>query len=111
MNILSIPLSTAGLAALLMLIGYSVDSNILLSTKVLKHRSETVLHSIYDALKTGSTMTATTFVAFFVIWMLSPASVLRQIATIMLIGLTLDFMNTWIQNAGILRMYMERKNG
>ena len=39
-DILGIKMSTAGIAALLMLIGYSVDTDILLTTKVLKRRKE-----------------------------------------------------------------------
>jgi preprotein translocase subunit SecF len=69
-NILNIKLSAAGIAAFLMLIGYSVDTDILLSTRVLKRREGTEMERIYGAMKTGLTMTITTIiavtVAFFV---------------------------------------------
>jgi len=60
MNLLNIKLSTAGIAALLMLIGYSVDTDILLSTRVLKRKEGTVSDRMIGALKTGLTMNATT---------------------------------------------------
>ena len=37
------------------------------------------------------------------------SDVIRQIMVILLIGLLLDVINTWIQNAGFLRLYLERK--
>jgi preprotein translocase subunit SecF len=42
-NLTGIKLSTAGIAAFLMLIGYSVDTDILLSTRVLKRKDGTVM--------------------------------------------------------------------
>ncbi len=109
MNIFGIKLSTAGVAALLMLLGYSVDTNILLSTRLLKRKDLSQIDRLYSALKTGLTMAATTITALAVVWVLSPASVLRQIALILIFGLILDMLNTWVQNAGLLRWYMEGK--
>jgi len=59
-NMTGFKLSTAGIAAFLMLIGYSVDTDILLSTRVLKRKEGTVMHRVYGAMKTGLTMSATT---------------------------------------------------
>lgn len=109
-NILNIKISTAGIAAFLMLIGYSVDTDILLSTRVLKRSQGTVLERVIDAMKTGLTMNFTTMGAIIVGLMFSQSEVLKQIMTILLIGLIVDIIMTWIQNAGILRWYME-KNG
>jgi preprotein translocase subunit SecF len=39
----------------------------------------------------------------------STAAILKTISLILIIGLLLDLMYTWIQNAGILRMYLEKK--
>ena len=62
MNLLGITLSTAGIVSLLMLIGYAVDSNILLSTKILKRKIGTVSERIESSLKTGLTMQLTTMI-------------------------------------------------
>lgn len=109
MNLLGIRLSTAGVAALLMLIGYSVDTDILLSTRVLKSSHGTVMDRIYSSIKTGLTMQTTAAAALAVMWFVSPAAVLKQIAAILIIGLIFDVFNTWIQNVGVLRLYLERK--
>ena len=107
-NILGIKLSTAGIAAFLMLIGYSVDTDILLSTRVLKRKSGSVLDGVMSAMKTGLTMSITTIIAVSVALIFAQSEVLKQIMTILLIGLLVDLVNTWIQNAGILRWYLEK---
>ena len=109
-NVLGIKISTAGIAAFLMLIGYSVDTDILLSTRVIKRKEGSIMERIYSALRTGLTMNMTTLAAVTIGMFMAKSDVLVQIMTIIFIGLLVDMINTWIQNVGILRMYMERKN-
>ncbi len=108
-NVMGIKLSTAGVAAFLMLIGYSVDTDILLSTRVLKGKVGTVYDRVISSMKTGMLMNVTTLVAVTIALFVSQSDVITQIMTILLIGLLVDIINTWIQNAGILRYYMERR--
>ncbi|MEK6807518.1 MAG: protein translocase subunit SecF [Nanoarchaeota archaeon] len=107
MQIFGIKLSTGGVAALLMLIGYSVDADILLSARVLKQQHASVLDAIYSAIKTGITMQVTAIAALLVLYLVTPAALLRQISIILIIGLCVGIMNAWIQNAGLLRWYLE----
>ena len=109
-NILGFKLSTAGVAAFLMLIGYAVDTNILLSTKVLRVKQGTVLDRIINAFKTGITMSITTLVALTIALIFSQSEVIKQIMIILIIGLLADIMNTWVQNAGILRWFVEKRS-
>ncbi len=108
-NILGIKLSTGGIAALLMLIGYSVDTDILLSTRVLKRTEGTIMERIYSSIKTGMTMTITTIVAVIAALAFAESPIIKQIMLILLIGLIFDVINTWIQNVGILRLYLDYK--
>lgn len=108
-NMMGMKLSTAGIAAFLMLIGYSVDTDILLSTRVLKRKEGSIMDRIYGAMKTGLTMNFTTIIALIVGLILSQSVVISQIMIILLIGLFVDIINTWIQNVGILRLYLESK--
>lgn len=110
-NLLGMKMSSAGIVALLMLIGYSVDTDILLTTRMLK-RSEGVLNErIYSSFKTGMTMTLTSIIAvlsaLFVVKSFSV--ILTQIFSILVIGLCFDLINTWITNISILKWYLERK--
>ncbi len=109
-NLMGIKLSTAGIAGFLLLIGYSVDTDILLTTKVLKVKEGALIDKIMTALRTGMKMSLTTIVAVIVALMVSISVEIQQIMTIVLIGLVIDIINTWIQNVGILRLYLERKS-
>jgi preprotein translocase subunit SecF len=109
-NLLGMRISTAGIAAFLMLIGYSVDTDILLTMRVLKNKEGSVMERIYSAIKTGLTMNMTTLAAVTVAFFLSESEVLKQIMTILFIGLLVDMINTWIQNVGIIRWYVEKKH-
>jgi len=110
-DIFNIQLSAAGIVALLMLIGYSVDVDILLTTRVFKSTEGSLNHRIYNAFKTGITMTLTAIAAMAIalIFTHSFSPVLSQMFTIILIGLGFDILNCWITNASILKWYMEVK--
>jgi len=111
MSLFQIPVSTATIAALLMLIGYSVDTDIMLTTRVLKRRSGTLDERINESMKTGITMSLTTILAMAVLlvvvtFIVPAADVLGNIAAVLLIGLIGDLILTWITNVGILRYYV-----
>ena len=108
-NLLGMKLSTAGIAAFLMLIGYSVDTNILLSTRVLKRKEGTEMERFYGAFKTGIMMSSTTLIAVTTALIFTQSEIIKQIMIILIIGLLVDLINTWIQNVAILRWYLERK--
>jgi len=109
-NIFGISMSTAGIAALLMLIGYSIDTDIMLTTKVIKRRDLGLNQRIKGAFKTGVMMTITSFIAVFVAYFLVSSGVLKQIFFILAAGLFIDLFTTWLGNASILKWNFERKN-
>lgn len=109
-NLTGFKLSTAGIAAFLMLIGYSVDTDLLLSARVLKRKQGTVFDRILNAMGTGLTMTFSTIVAVILALIFAQSPIIKQIMIILLIGLLVDLVNTWLQNTAILRYYLERKH-
>ncbi len=108
-DLFGMKLGTGGIAAFLMLIGYSVDTNVLLNTRVLKRKEGTIDERILGAVKTGLMMTFTTIGALIVGIIFVKSAIIKQIMIIVLIGLIVDMVNTWIQNVGILRYYLEKK--
>ncbi|MBI2655717.1 protein translocase subunit SecF [Candidatus Woesearchaeota archaeon] len=108
-NLMDVRIGTAGVAAFLMLIGYSVDTDILLTVRVLKRKEGTVMDRIVSSIKTGMTMTITAIISIIVALAVTQSEVIRQIMLILLIGLIADIFFTWIQNVGLLRIYVERK--
>ena len=110
-DVLGIKMSTSGIVAFLMLIGYSVDTDILLTTRILKRKEGSLNERIYGALKTGLTMTLTSLFAIGVSLLVvrSFSVVLSNIFTILVIGLGFDIINTWITNVSLLKWHVERK--
>jgi len=106
-NFMGVKLSAAGIAAFLMLIGYSVDTDILLTTRALKKKEGKLNTRIYGAFKTGILMTGTALFAvlpaFFIVSGLPDS--FRQIFFILAIGLFADIINTWLTNASIIKWY------
>ena len=107
MDVLGLELGTASIAALLMLIGYSVDTDILLSTRVLKETSKTLEERVRGALSTGIVMTLSTLGAVAATYSLAQSTTLQQIMLVLIIGLTVDLVNTWFQNTSILYNYVK----
>jgi len=108
-NVLGFTMSSAGIAALLMLIGFSVDTDMLLTSRVLRRKQGSTMDHVYSALKTGLTETGTVLAAVAVGLFVSQSSTIREVMTVLFIGLWFDMPMTWIQNVAILRKYMERK--
>ena len=107
MNLFGIKLSLGTVAALLMIIGYSVDSDVLLNNHILRRRGS-FYESTYRAMRTGVTMTLTSLVAMIV--MTITATLLRipllpDIGIILVFGLAADLMNTYMLNLSLLRWY------
>lgn len=109
-NITGMKISTAGIAALLMLIGYSIDTDMLLTTKMLKRKeSGTTLERLKGAITTGIMMTVATLVALAVALPLSQSQIIQQMFTILIIGLVVDIFATYCFNAGLLVWYLKKR--
>jgi preprotein translocase subunit SecF len=108
-NLLGLKVSTAGVAAFLMLVGYSVDTDILLTTRVLKYKRGTVYERVLSSMKTGLTMSFSTMAAALVGYFVSQSSTIKEIMLIIFIGMIADIIMTWIQNVSLLRMYVDKK--
>ena len=107
MNVFGIDLTLGAVAALLMLIGYSVDSDILLNNHILRRRGG-FYESTYRAMRTGVTMTLTSLAAMIVMTIVATMlgiPLLPDIALILVFGLSADLMNTYLMNVSLLRWY------
>jgi len=112
MVLFNIPLSLVTIPALLMLIGFSVDTDILLTTRVLKDRTGDPVNAANESIKTGLTMTFATIVTVIAMLVVSYAAqmlVVYEIAIILLFGLIGDIVATWLFNAPTLLNYVLAK--
>jgi len=107
LSLLRVKLSLGTVAALLMLIGYSVDSDILLNNHILRRRGE-FYESTYAAMRTGVSMTLTSIAAMTVMAIMASfynIDLMAQIGFVLVLGLTTDLMNTYMLNLSLLRWY------
>jgi preprotein translocase subunit SecF len=108
-QLLGIKLSLASFAALLMIIGYSVDDDVMIATRILKVSGD-MKQRLRDSFKTSFTTTIATLVALTALYAISLSTVITQIASVLLIGLIVDLQNTWLFDTTLLRWYTERKS-
>ncbi|VVC00402.1 Protein-export membrane protein SecF [uncultured archaeon] len=112
MAVLSIPVSLSTIPALLMLIGYSIDTDILLTTRVLKRKDGTPAERAFNSMITGMTMTLTMLAALVSMLILShfwQIQVVFEISAVLFFGLFADIISTWLMNAPILLWYVDSK--
>ncbi|MDO8480430.1 MAG: hypothetical protein Q7S65_01290 [Nanoarchaeota archaeon] len=107
-DLMGMRIGTAGIAAFLMLIGYSIDTEILLNTRMLKRGDESVRDCFASAFKTGMMMSITTLTAVTISLFFIQNEVIKQIMVILLIGLLADLFNTWLQNSSLILWHVER---
>lgn len=112
MAIFGIPFSLVSISALLMLVGYSVDTDIMLTHRILKRKDKTPSERATDALGTGLTMTGTTLAALSVMIVIAffyQIEVIYQIGVVLFVGLIGDIIATWTTNVSIMLWFVERK--
>ena len=108
-SLLGIKISFAGFAGLLMLIAYTVDTNIVLTSKILGMGTEDFRSRYKKALTTGATLIATITITMFLILLLSSSKLLVNIGEILVVGFLSDLPYTWIFNASLLEMWFGRR--
>lgn len=108
MGLFQIPLGIASIGGLLMLIGYSIDTDVLTAVRIIKRHEGTPEDRAYASMRTGLTMTITAIVSFGVLFAVSVFTYVPtyyEIAGVVLFGLIGDVFTTWFGNASIVLLY------
>jgi preprotein translocase subunit SecF len=112
MGLFQVPLTLPSIAALLMLIGFSLDTDILLVVRVMNRTEGTPRERAYGAMKTGVMMASVSILGFltlFVLSLLTQISTYYEISSVIIFGLIADIFATWCTDAVIVLWYIERK--
>lgn len=112
MGILGIPLGVASVGGLLMLIGFSMDTDILSAIRILKRTGDTPQERAWSSFKTGTTMTITALISFSVLFAVAYFAFIptyTEIAGVVLVGLIGDIITTWLANVPMVLWYKQRK--
>lgn len=113
MGFFDIPLTLPSFAALLMLIGFSLDTDVLLTMRMLKRTGDPA-EKAADAMATGVTMSTAAIIAFSVLFVLAVTMHIPtyyEIAAVALAGLVGDLFATWGINAVLLLWYIKEVVG
>jgi preprotein translocase subunit SecF len=113
MSLFDIELSLASVAALLMLIGFSLDTDVLLTVRVMKRTEDTPQKRAYGAMRTGFLMNCTAIGSFSVLALfgyLLQVPTYTDIGIVVVIGAFVDFVATWCANAVLILNYVEKKS-
>ncbi|MFA4906727.1 MAG: hypothetical protein WC602_00460 [archaeon] len=112
MAILKIPLSLNSIPSLLILVGYSIDTDVMLTGRLLKQKDATPREKAQESMWTGMTMTFTALAALGVMLLLSyfyQVTMIYEVGVVLFFGLLGDIPSTWMMNAPILLWYVERQ--
>ena len=112
MGAFGIPLGVASIGGLLMLLGYSIDTDVLVAVRILKRAEGTATTRAMDTLKTGLTMTTAAIISFstlFIVAYIVFIPTYIEIAGVTLFGLFADIATTWFANTVLIVWYKKRK--
>jgi preprotein translocase subunit SecF len=112
MGLFGIPLGVASIGGILMLLGYSMDTDILTAIRILKRTEGTSTERAYSSMKTGVTMTISAILSFSILFIVSYLTFIPtyfEISGVVLIGLFTDVITTWMCNAPLVLWYKQRK--
>lgn len=112
MAIAGIPLGVASIGGILMLIGYSIDTSLLSSIRILKRSEGTAVDRAFSTMKTGITMTSAAIITFAILLVVSYIAFIPtyfEISGVVLAGLVADIFTTWFGNTPMVLAYKKRK--
>lgn len=109
MILLGVKLSPHTIGALLMLMGWSVDSEVLFDSKILKDVGGDPKKKALQAMKTAMTMSAAVFASLLALYLVSSARMVKEIALVLMLGAFFDIINTWFQSLSMVLWFVERK--
>jgi len=109
MTVFGIKLSPHTIGALLMLMGWSVDSEVLFDSKIFKEQGGTSIGKALEAMKTAMTMSAAVFAILIALYFVSSSKMVKEIALVLFFGATFDVINTWFQSLSTVLWFVESK--
>jgi preprotein translocase subunit SecF len=112
MGLFGIPLGVASIGGLLMLIGFSIDTDILAAIRIIKRTGDTAAERAFASFKTGTTMTITALISFSVLLAVAYFAFIPtylEIAGVVMVGLLADVITTWLADVPMVLWYKQRK--
>ncbi len=109
MTLFGVKLAPHTIGALLMLMGWGVDSEVLFDTKILREKGGDPKKRALEAMKTAMTMSFAVFASLSALYFVSTSTMIKDIALVLLLGAFFDIINTWFQSLSMVLWFMEAK--
>ncbi len=112
MGLFGIPLGVAAIGGLLMLVGYSIDTDMLAAIRIIKRGEGTPSERAFNSMKTGMTMTFAAIISFAILLVVSYITFIPtyfEISSVVLFGLIADLATTWLGNTTMVLWWKQRK--
>jgi preprotein translocase subunit SecF len=111
MALFRVPLSLTSVLAIVMLVGYAIDTSILLVYRVLKRVGGEPREQVVASLKTGLMTGVFLVVILLSLDILTSAMQINVLTFMLIFGIAINILNTWFLGAGILLRHAERQRG
>jgi len=111
MALFRVPLSLTSILVIVMLVGYAIDTNILLAYRVLKRVGGEPRKQVAASLNTGLMMGVLLAVVLLSLNIITSAMQLNVLTAMLIFGIAINIFNTWFLGAGILLRHAERQQG
>lgn len=111
MALLRVQLSLASIIGVVVLIVYSIDTNILLAWRILKRAGGEPREQAADSMRTGLIVNGLIVVVLLSLNLITSAPQLDVLTAVLIFGLVINFINTWLLGASILLRHAERQWG
>lgn len=108
-DFIGMKISAAGIVGFLLVIGYSIDTDMLLTTRAIKRTEGNLFERMFSSVKTGLTMLGTTLAALTIGTIFTTSSTLREIFIIIIAALIMDVFSTYLTNSGIMKWWCDKK--
>ncbi|MDI6883811.1 MAG: hypothetical protein QMD00_01540 [Hadesarchaea archaeon] len=108
MALLRVSLDLASIIGITMLIGYVVNTNMLLAWRILKRAGGEPKEQVSRSMDTGLTMNVLMIVLLLSLNILTSAHELNVLTAVLVFGIAINIINTWFLGAGILLRHVER---
>ena len=109
MTLFGVKLAPHTIGALLMLMGWGVDSEVLFDTKLLREKGGEPKKRALTAMKTAMTMSFAVFASLSSLYFISTSTMIKDMALVLLLGAFFDIINTWFQSLSMVLWFMEAK--
>lgn len=109
MALLRLPLSLASTVGILVLICYAIDTNVMLAWRVLKRVGGEPREQAAGSMSTGLTMGVIMVAVLLVLNIITGAMQLNVLTAVLIFGIAINILNTWLLGAGIILGHAERR--